>query len=209
MKLDNNYRLLDRELAADDPWLLDANPFERERHTQMLRLSLLHGSITNALEVGCAAGAFTARLAPHCQRLTVIDVVPRAINRTRRRMKELPHITWVVSDVQQFSTEEPFDLIVVAEVLYYLNGIAEMRAAIRNLARMLAPGGHLVFGSARDATCRRWGHAAGAETVMAMLNETLIAVDLLQCQGDTPNQDCLLARFRSPVRPPDLSNCLR
>ncbi|CDX57637.1 methyltransferase nodulation protein NodS [Mesorhizobium plurifarium] len=209
MKQDNNHRLLDRELAADDPWLLDANPFERERHTQMLRLSLLQGSITNALEVGCAAGAFTERLAPHSQRLTVIDVAPRAIDRTRRRMKELPHITWVVSDVLQFSTEEPFDLIVVAEVLYYLNDITEMRAAIGNLARMLAPGGHLVFGSARDATCRRWGHAAGAETVMAMLNEMLIAVDHLHCQGDTPNQDCLLARFRSPVRPPNLSNCLR
>ncbi|MET3524627.1 nodulation methyltransferase NodS [Mesorhizobium abyssinicae] len=209
MKHDDNHRLLDRELAADDPWLLDANPFERERHTQMLRLSLSHGSITNALEVGCAAGAFTERLAPHCQRLTVIDVVPRAIARTRHRMKEPPHITWVVADVQKFTADEPFDLIVVSEVLYYLNSIADMRAAIRNLARMLAPGGHLVFGSARDATCLRWGHAAGAETVMAMLNETLIAVDHLQCHGETPNQDCLLARFRSPVRPPDESNCLR
>ncbi|BCM17553.1 methyltransferase, nodulation protein; NodS [Mesorhizobium sp. J8] len=209
MKQDNNHQLLDRELAADDPWLLDANPFERERHTQMLRLSLSQGSITNALEVGCAAGAFTERLAPHCQRLTVIDVAPRAIARTRQRMKEPPHITWAVADVQQFSPEEPFDLIVVAEVLYYLNGVAEMRAAIRNLARMLAPGGHLVFGSARDATCRRWGHAAGAETVMAMLNETLIAIDHLQCQGETPNQDCVLALFRSPVRHPGESSCLR
>ncbi|RUU14291.1 methyltransferase domain-containing protein [Mesorhizobium sp. USDA-HM6] len=209
MKQDNNYGLLDRELAADDPWLLDANPFERERHTQMLRLALSQGSITNALEVGCAAGAFTEKLAPHCQRLTVIDVVPRAIARTRQRLTEQSHITWIVSDVQQFSTDELFDLIVVAEVLYYLEDIAEMRAAIRNLARMLAPGGHLVFGSALDAACRRWGHAAGAETVMAMLNETLIPVDRLQCQGESANQDCLLARFRSPVRPPDESNCRR
>ncbi|WEJ08515.1 nodulation methyltransferase NodS [Sinorhizobium prairiense] len=195
----DNYQLLDRELAADDPWGLDANPFERERHAQMLRLSLAQGLIATALEVGCAAGAFTVQLAPHCQRLTVIDVVPQAIARARRRMKDAPHISWIVSDVQQFSTNHVFDLIVVAEVLYYVGGIAEMRAAVRNLVRMLAPGGHLVFGSARDANCRRWGHVAGAETVIAILNETLIEVEQLECRGEAVNEDCLLARFRNPV----------
>ncbi|PDT50624.1 MULTISPECIES: nodulation methyltransferase NodS [Sinorhizobium] len=195
----DNYQLLNRELAADDPWGLDANPFERERHTQMLRLSLAQGSISNALEVGCAAGAFTVQLAPHCQRLTVIDVVPQAIEKARRRMKDPPHISWIVSDVQQFAPDERFDLIVVAEVLYYVGGIAEMRAAVRNLVRMLAPGGHLVFGSARDANCRRWGHVAGAETVVGMLNETLLEVERLECRGESVNEDCLLARFRNPV----------
>lgn len=194
-----NYQLLSRELATGDPWGLDANPFERERHTQMLRLSLAQGSITNALEVGCAAGAFTVQLAPHCQRLTVIDVVPQAIARARQRAKEPPHVCWIVSDVQQFSTDELFDLIVVAEVLYYIGEIADMRAAVGNLVRMLAPGGHLVFGSARDANCRRWGHAAGAETVIGILNEALIEVERLECRGESDNEDCLLARFRNPV----------
>ncbi len=130
----DNYQLLNRELAAPDPWGLDANPFERERHTQMLRLALAQGSISSALEVGCAAGAFTVQLAPHCKRLTVIDVVPQAIERSRRRIRGSPHISWIVSDVQQFSPDERFDLIVVAEVLYYIGGIAEMRGAVRNFS---------------------------------------------------------------------------
>uniref|UniRef100_UPI001FC7DEFA nodulation S family protein n=2 Tax=Paraburkholderia TaxID=1822464 RepID=UPI001FC7DEFA len=71
-----NFELLRRELDADDPWRLDSNPFEHERHRQMLRMALSQGSVTNALEVGCAGGAFTEKLAPHCQRLTVIDIVP-------------------------------------------------------------------------------------------------------------------------------------
>ncbi|PCK77009.1 nodulation methyltransferase NodS [Rhizobium sophoriradicis] len=195
----DNYQLLDRELAAPDPWGLDANPFERERHTQMLRLALAQGSISNALEVGCAAGAFTVQLAPHCKRLTVIDVVPHAIERSRRRMRDSPHISWIVSDVQQFSPDERFDLIVVAEVLYYIGGIAEMRGAVQNLARMLAPDGYLVFGSARDANCRRWGHVAGAETVLGMLNETLLEVERLECRGESVNEDCLLTCFRNPA----------
>ncbi|MGY8668920.1 nodulation methyltransferase NodS [Bradyrhizobium sp. UFLA05-109] len=200
MNLDDSYQSLDRELAADDPWRLDGNPFERERHTQMLRLSLSNGFITSALEVGCAAGAFTEKLAPHCERLTVVDVVPRAIGRASQRTKRWSHITWIVSDIQQFSRTEQFDLIVVAEVLYYLRDVAEMRTAIGKLVRMLAPDGHLVFGSARDATCRGWGHAAGAETIIAMLSETLVEVERVHCQGESANEDCLLACFRNSIR---------
>ncbi|MFB9263060.1 nodulation methyltransferase NodS [Bradyrhizobium erythrophlei] len=203
---DKTYQLLERALAVDDPWRLDGNPFEHERHAQMLRMSLSKGSVTNALEVGCAAGAFTERLAPHCQRLSVVDVMPRAIDRARQRTKRWSHIKWITADVQQFSTAELFDLIVVAEVLYYLEDITKMRAAIRNLVSMLAPNGLLVFGSARDDTCRRWGHAAGAETVISIFNETLIEVERLHCQADPVNEDCLLVLVRKPVQSAQ-SNC--
>ncbi|MGV7219508.1 nodulation methyltransferase NodS [Bradyrhizobium sp. UFLA05-112] len=199
MNQESGYQSLERELAADDPWRLDGNPFERERHTHMLRLSLSNGFIANGLEVGCAAGAFTEKLAPHCERLTVVDVVPRAIGRASQRTKRWSHITWIVSDIQRFSRTDQFDLIVVAEVLYYLRDVAEMRTAIGNLVRMLAPDGHLVFGSARDDTCRGWGHAAGAETIIAMLNETLVEVERVQCRGDSANEDCLLACFRKSI----------
>ncbi len=44
--------------------------------------------------------------------------------------------------------------------------------------------------SGSASTCRRWGHAAGAETVIAVLNETLIEVERLQCQRESINEDC-------------------
>ncbi|WP_377828002.1 nodulation methyltransferase NodS [Bradyrhizobium lupini] len=205
MTVDNTYQSLERELANDDPWRLDDNPFERMRHTQLLRLSLSSGAVSNGLEIGCAAGAFTEKLAPHCKRLTVIDVMPRAIGRAVQRTKRWSHINWAATDILQFSTAELFDLIVVAEVLYYLQDMTQMRTAIDNMVKMLAPGGHLIFGSARDATCRRWGHVAGAETVIAMLTEALIEVERAQCQGQSADEDCLLVRFRNPeqssVRP--------
>ncbi|MDH2405100.1 SAM-dependent methyltransferase [Bradyrhizobium sp. SSUT18] len=194
----DTYQSLERELANDDPWRLDDNPFERKRHTQLLRLSLSDGAVSNGLEVGCAAGAFTEKLAPHCKRLTVIDVMPRAIGRAVQRTKRWSHISWAASDILQFSTAELFDLIVVAEVLYYLQDMTQMRIAIDKMVKMLAPGGHLVFGSARDATCKRWGHVAGAETVIAMLTEALIEVERAQCQGQSADEDCLLVRFLNP-----------
>ncbi|KAA3448417.1 hypothetical protein C7I87_22145 [Mesorhizobium sp. SARCC-RB16n] len=46
------------ELATDDPWRFDGNPFEGRRHPQALDLSLTQGSVTNALQIGCAAVTF-------------------------------------------------------------------------------------------------------------------------------------------------------
>ncbi|AMA59886.1 nodulation methyltransferase NodS [Bradyrhizobium sp. CCGE-LA001] len=197
---DKKYQLLERELAADDPWSLDSNPFEQERYAKLLQMSLARGSIRNALEVGCAAGAFTERLAPHCQRLMVVDVMRQAITRARQRTKRWSHITWIVADIQRFWTAEPFDLIVVAEVLYYLGDIAEQRAAIQSLIDMLAPDGCLVFGSAHDETCRRWGHPAGAETAIDIFREDLVEVERLQFRAESGDEECLLVLFRNPVQ---------
>ncbi|OSJ18543.1 nodulation methyltransferase NodS [Bradyrhizobium canariense] len=200
MNVHQTYQSLERELSNEDPWRLDDNPFERERHTQLLRLSLSNSVVSNGLEIGCAAGAFTEKLAPHCKRLTVIDVMPRAIGRAVQRTKRWSHISWAATDILQFSAAELFDLIVVAEVLYYLEDMTQMRTAVDNMVKMLAPGGHLVFGSARDATCKRWGHVAGAETVITILTEALIEVERVQCQGQSADEDCLLVRFRNPER---------
>ncbi|MBB4263089.1 nodulation methyltransferase NodS [Bradyrhizobium sp. CIR3A] len=196
MTLDKSHQLLERELAVDDPWRLYNSAFERERYAQMLRMSRCNGDVAHALEVGCAAGAFTDMLAPVCERLTVVDVMPQAIERARLRTRKWSHITWVTCDIQRFSTTEQFDLIVVAEVLYYLKDIVEMHAASRSLVSMLAPNGALIFGSARDATCQRWGHAAGAETVIALFNESLSEVERLHCHTESVNEDCLIVRFR-------------
>ncbi|MDA9444370.1 SAM-dependent methyltransferase [Bradyrhizobium sp. CCBAU 51745] len=201
-----NHQLLERELAVDDPWRLDTSAFEQERYAQMLRMSRCNGDAESALEVGCAVGAFTEMLAPLCGRLTVVDVMPQAIERARLRTGKRSHITWVTCDIQRFLATEQFDLIVVAEVLYYLKDVVEMHAAIRNLVSMLAPSGTLIFGSARDEICRRWGHAAGAETVIALFKESLSEVERWHCCTGSANEDCLIVRFRKPSDSSEQSN---
>ncbi|WIW50149.1 SAM-dependent methyltransferase (plasmid) [Bradyrhizobium sp. 62B] len=202
MTFDKVLRLLEREMEADDPWRLNANPFEQERHAHLLRLCLAEGAVGNALEVGCAAGVFTAKLAPHCQQLVAIDVLPRAITRARERA-QWPHIAWHISDVRDLDATKSFDLIVVAEVLYYLEHTGQMGDAIEKLTRMLAPSGRLVFGSARDASCQRWGHPAGAETMLDVLNEHLVETERVQCRGASIDEDCLIASFRTKSNLPD------
>ncbi|MGX9120682.1 SAM-dependent methyltransferase [Mesorhizobium sp. BHbsci] len=58
------------ELATAGPWWLDGNPFGREHHGQALDLSLSGECITNALQIGCAAGAFDENFRPHCHSLS-------------------------------------------------------------------------------------------------------------------------------------------
>src|SRR2546421_151113 len=106
---------LAQELAADDPWRLEGNPFESRRYEAMLRLIRSRGRIDRALEVGCAAGAFTERLVPHCDDLHVIDIQPQAIDRARRRLGDGAKVTWAVASADADSASEPYDLIVVAE----------------------------------------------------------------------------------------------
>ncbi|WP_431310928.1 SAM-dependent methyltransferase [Mesorhizobium amorphae] len=194
----NHHQLFRLELAENDPRQFDGSPFERQRHAELLRLALCGGAVTHGLEVGGATGAFTDKLAPHCRRLTVVDVGPQAPSRTRLSMQDSSHIDWVVCDVQRYLSEELFDLIVVGDLLCRLAGIAELETAIENLVGMLAPDGHLVFGSARDSIYRHGGYAYGAETPIAMLNEKLCPLLRVRCQGNAASEDWLLALFKNP-----------
>ncbi|WP_283807301.1 SAM-dependent methyltransferase [Bradyrhizobium lablabi] len=53
------------------------------------------------------------------------------------------------------------------------------------------------LGQPVNATCSP-GHAAGAETCIAMLKKSLVEVERVQCQGQSANEDCLIACFRKP-----------
>ncbi|WP_334261875.1 SAM-dependent methyltransferase [Bradyrhizobium sp. 6(2017)] len=77
MRLDKNDHLLERGLAVGDQWQLDSNPLEQEPYAQMFRMSRSNGEVARALEVAGAAFAFTEMLGPHCQRITVQDVMPQ------------------------------------------------------------------------------------------------------------------------------------
>ncbi|WP_449380386.1 SAM-dependent methyltransferase [Bradyrhizobium sp. UFLA05-112] len=113
MTLHNNYQLLERGLSPDEPRRLDDIPCGRE-HNGALTVTFPRDH--NALEVGCAATHSRKREHPNCERLTVACVVPQAISRARQWRKRWTQFTWIVSDIRLFL--EPFDLIVVADVLY-------------------------------------------------------------------------------------------
>ncbi|XSC42710.1 SAM-dependent methyltransferase [Bradyrhizobium sp. RDT10] len=125
MSLDKKYQCLERELTADNPWRLEV--IRSKRHTQMLRLSLSRGAHHKCPGSRMSGWRFHGRLAPHRERLD------RSTEPTDEEVA--PHH---VDSSQQFSTVELFDLI-VTEFLDCFEDMAEIRAAIRNLVRLLTP----------------------------------------------------------------------
>jgi len=194
---------LSAEMAAEDPWRLGTNLFEQRRYAIILDMMRAHAlgfeerGFERGLEIGCAAGVFTALLAPQCKALHVVDVMPAAIERAAARLKDQGHISWEVSSAtDDFAAGKTFDVIVVAEVLCYLPDHDTLRRVVDNIASKLAPGGLLVFGSAIDAVTVRWGLlGAGAETTMRLWERTLRETSRAVVQGSYWGEDTRIVAY--------------
>jgi LmbE family N-acetylglucosaminyl deacetylase len=201
MTLDVNEHLA-AEIAAPDPWRLESNPFEHKRYALMLNMIRAHGRFERALEVGCAGGFFTGLLAPLCGSLHVVDILPEAVMRAAARLKGQAHVTFEAASVtDDFAAGRQFDLIVVSEVLCYLPDAEILARTVAKLAARLAPDGLLVFGSAVDATCRRWGLMAGAETAMREWEKCMRQIDQTGCTGAYWGEDCRIVAYTNGKPP--------
>jgi len=131
-----------------DPWELETSDYDRESYDR--QLALLGGRrYRYALELGCAAGAFTERLAGLCDSVLAVDVSAGAIGRARERGLP-PTVEWRVADAIELDPvdEGPFDLVVVSETIYYLgwlNPFYDVAWLAHRLAEALEPGGRLLL----------------------------------------------------------------
>jgi SAM-dependent methyltransferase len=81
-----------------------------------------------ALELGCGAGLFTAQLAEISDHVTAIDVAPSAIEQARARGLDPGAVDFRVANIMDFDyhAEQPWDLIVMSETIYYLGWLYPM-----------------------------------------------------------------------------------
>lgn len=126
-----------------DPWRFATSAYEREKYAATLE-SLPRRRYARALEVGCSIGVFTRALAPRCEALTALDVVPSVLDAARARCAGLDHVRFVEGAVPGCWPAGRFDLIVLAEVAYYLDRADLARLADRVEAG-LAPEGDVVL----------------------------------------------------------------
>jgi SAM-dependent methyltransferase len=184
------------ELASSDPWAIETNPYERLRYDATLELLDQNGPFENGLEIGCAAGVFSCHLAERCARLRITDLMPRAITRCRRRLRGRDGVVFSVADIADCSDwGETYDLIVLCEVLYYLDDDLAIERTVAKIADWLRPGGLLIFGSATDAATRSWGLAGGAETAMAAWTKALREVRRISCRGADPDERAVVVAY--------------
>ena len=130
--------------AADpDPWGFETSPYEAAKYRATLG-ALPRPRYDRALEVGCAGGVLTARLAERCGALVAIDVAPAALDVARARLAGAGHVEVRRAAVPDETPDGPFDLAVVSEVGYYLSA-EDLARFERQLAARVVPGGHAVL----------------------------------------------------------------
>lgn len=125
--------------ASPDPWGFTTRWYEERKYAISLAM-LPRRAYEDAFEPGCSIGVFTALLAPRCHRLLSCDVADHAVHEARRRA---PGARVERRTIPADWPSETFDLIVLSEVLYYLDD-ADLRRVLELTAGSLKPDGALL-----------------------------------------------------------------
>ncbi len=129
--------------ANADPWGFATSPYEAAKYEATLA-ALPRDRYANAFEIGCSIGVLTERLAPCCDRLLAVDVIPAVLAQARERCALFPQVRFTAMSVPAAFPNERFDLIVLSEVGYYWSA-ADLDTAKTRIEHALLPGGHLVL----------------------------------------------------------------
>lgn len=127
---------------TDDPWGLSTEPYEARKYALTLA-ALPRQHYRRVFEPGCAIGVLTALLARRCDELLAWDGAAAALEQAQTRVGHLDHVTLAQTRVPGDWPAGRFDLMVVSELLYFLD--AGARAVLLQQAlSSLEPGGHLI-----------------------------------------------------------------
>jgi cyclopropane fatty-acyl-phospholipid synthase-like methyltransferase len=130
--------------AADpDPWNFAASPYERAKYALTLN-AIPKPRSRSALEVGCSIGVLTRSLASRCDTLIAVDAAQAPLVEARRRCADLPSVSFEQMFVPEQWPDGVFDLILLSEVVYYLNPEDVGRLAAR-AAHSLPMGGSVIL----------------------------------------------------------------
>ena len=119
-----------------DPWKFATSDYEREKYAATLA-ALPPRRFQSALEIGCSVGVFTAQLASHCEKLLALDGAEGALEQARRRCADKKNIDFDRMHVPGEWPDGSFDLVVLSEVVYFLdrNDVAALAKAIGTSTR--------------------------------------------------------------------------
>jgi SAM-dependent methyltransferase len=126
-----------------DPWRFETSAYEREKYNHTLG-SLPKVRFRRALEIGCANGALTERLAQLCDCLIAVDVVEQALVRARRRCADMANVTIRRASIPADRIDGPFDLILLSEVAYYWDS-RDLAEAADYFSLSVETGGYLML----------------------------------------------------------------
>jgi len=162
--------------ARPDPWDLGSSAYEAAKYAATLD-SLEGRHFARGLEVGCSIGALSAHLAPRCNSYLGVDLAEAPLPEARRRCAHLPQAEFRQMDVPGEWPGGGFDLIILSEVLYYLD-LADLDALAARCQESLSPGGVVLLVNWRGDNDGTMSGDAAALSFLAVLPDAWPAHNL-------------------------------
>jgi SAM-dependent methyltransferase len=137
-----------KRLAGDNgAWRLyhlfiaDAVAIQRPTKYKLVR-EFLGDSLGVAADIGCGPGVFIRYMSAHSQNVLAADIDSDSLHRVRSRHKNLSNVKFIETSADVLPLpNEHLDTILLLEVLEHL---VDDRAAVREMNRVLRPGGRLI-----------------------------------------------------------------
>ncbi|GAC1318011.1 MAG: SAM-dependent methyltransferase [Acidimicrobiales bacterium] len=125
-----------------DPWGFETRWYEARKYAITVAC-LPRARYGTAFEAGCANGVLSERLAGRCDHLVAADASETAVGRARSRLEPLDNV-----EVRQLLLPDQwpggqFDLVVLSEVLYYLDE-SELAQLLDKAVGTMGPHGEMV-----------------------------------------------------------------
>ena len=174
-----------------DPWDCDS-PYEQSKYDETIKMMPI-GSFDRVLEIGCAEGHFTSKLARMSGELVAADISPTAISRAKQRDKlnQRTNVRFLMFDLIHEHIPGYFDLIVCSELLYYLGTKDDMVHVVNKMADSILPRGHLIMAHSvcqvddPDKPGFNWDVPFGAQFICETIDNT--------------NHFALVKEYRTPI----------
>lgn len=109
--------------ASPDPWGTTTRWYER-RKRMLLMAALPHERYRSAYEAGCGTGHISAALAERCDRLLASDGSRDAVDLATARLAGHDNVAVALHRLPEDWPDGRFDLIVLSEVLYFVDDAA-------------------------------------------------------------------------------------
>lgn len=146
-------------------------------------------------DVGAGTGFLSAGLAPLVEKVHLLDGSAAMLDVARENLKQFPNLEFHVAD--SLSLSLPDNSLDAAFANMYLHHCPEPLAAIREMVRMLRPGGRLVI-TDMDTHDHEWLKTEMADVwlgfdraqIRAWFEEAGLVNVIVDCTGETCQADC-------------------
>ena len=158
--------------SADDPWRTADSWYERRKRAVLLA-ALPSERYRHIVEPACGVGELTRELVSRAGRVSAFDPVPEAVERAR---KAAPTADIVVAALPDNPVTQPADLLVLSEILYYLDDVT-LTASLDRLLGGLEPGGQVAAVHWRPWAPEGTRDGAAAHRILAARPELELVID--------------------------------